>query len=355
MHCLNLTEPVNLGKTLGILGKGDWLCHDLNAFEIARMAPRGTAKIRDWVPSERPYGIPVRTRSSLIIRSGAIGDLLLLTPVLAAIKKREINNRVSICCFPHHFDLFNGNEDIDELVGYPIALKDAYDYAEVISLENTMECDHTQHATDVFAKALQAYTSMTDYRPVYHLSEAEKAATAKYLFKGRPNLVIHPKASVANRDYPFEQWVEVIRQLEQRGWGILLFGQRGQIPEIPPQYANPFVRDLSRSGLSFRECAAILAQAQAFCGVDSAWSHMCHALDIPAVVLFGPFSWETRTSKAPKTFALTGVGECAPCNWHITAGQQFPPGKPCTKIQKCVVLAAIDPQKIVNKISLLKP
>jgi ADP-heptose:LPS heptosyltransferase len=355
MHVMTLREPVNLGKTLGVLPAGEWLVTDLNAFEIAQRAQRGMAKVRDWVPSGRPHGIPVVTRSSLIISNGAIGDILLLTPVLAAIKNREVNNHVSICCFPQRFGLFNGNQDIDELVSYPIPLKDAYGYTELISLENTVECDHTQHATDVFATALGVPTPLADYRPVYSLSEAEKAATEKYLFKGRPNIVIHVKASVANRDYPFEQWVEVMRKLEQRGWGILVFGTPGQFPEIPPQFANPFVRDLSRSDLSFRQCAAILAQAQAFCGVDSAWAHMCHALDIPAVVLFGPFSWETRTSKAPKTIAISGVGECAPCNWHMHAGREFPPGKPCTHVQRCTVLAGITVDRIVQKVCLLKP
>lgn len=288
------------------------------------------------------------------MRSGAIGDLLLLTPALKQ-WKNVTHARLALCCFPHHFPLFEGTGLIDELVSYPMKFSESEKYAFPVTLENTMESDHSQHATDVFAKALGLQTPLADYRPVYCVTDEEKAATEKHLFRNRPNIVIQPKASVANRDYPFTLWGEVIRRLEARGWGVLIVGRKGQIPPMPPQLATPFVRDLSQLDLTFRESAAVLSQTQAFCGVDSAFLHLCHALDIPAVGLFAAFDWKTRTSKAPKTIALSGVGECAPCNWHMHAGRQFPPNKPCTKPKFCTVLASISPERIVSKIDLLKP
>lgn len=357
MHLLTLTEPVNLGKTLGVLEKGQWLCNDLNAFEIARMAPRGAAKIAQWHGASRVAGewmhIPDNDAhgKTLIMRSGAIGDLLLLTPALG----HRMLGPVALCCFPHHFPLFDGNKNISELVPYPLNVDHAWKYKQIESLENTMECDHTQHATDVFAKALGLTTPLSDYRPVYQVTDAEKEAAQKHIFKNRPNIAVQVRASVANRDYPMPQWLEVIKKLEQRGWGILLLGSKGQVPPLAPQDQSPFIRNLAEEGLTFRESAAVLSQCQAFVGVDSAWAHMCHALDIPAVVLFAAFDWKTRTSKAPKTIALTGVGECAPCNWHMHAGRAFPPNKPCSARQQCVVLGSIEPARIVAKVDLLKP
>jgi ADP-heptose:LPS heptosyltransferase len=350
MHTLTLLQPVNLGKTLGILPAGEWLLHDLNAFEIAQKAPRGAALVTpypDRLSDNR--GLP-----HLLMRSGAIGDLLMLTPVLAEIytQRRE---RIALCCFKHHHSIFNGNTDLIGLVEYPLRKDQAGFYSSLETLENTMESDHSQHATDVFAKALGLQTPLRSYKPIYHVTDEEKAATAKHLFTGRPNIVIQPKASVANRDYPFPLWGQVIHKLEKRGWGVLLVGSKGQIPPLPPQWQSPFVRDLSQLGLTFRESAAVLSQANAFCGVDSAFLHLCHALDIPAVGLFAAFDWKTRTAHAPKTIALTGVGECAPCNWHMHAGKQFPPNKPCSTKGLCVVLAGISPERIVSKIDLLKP
>ncbi|HEX2900448.1 MAG TPA: glycosyltransferase family 9 protein [Bacteroidia bacterium] len=364
VHLLTLSEPVNLGKTLGILGAGQWLCHDLNAFEIARLAPRGAAKISQYTIPYQPAGewtdIPDEVdrakRPMLIMRSGAIGDLLLLNPALLQMNaESDGDSEFHLCCFPHHFSIFENCAFIDKLVSYPFCAEDAHKYRAILSLENTMECDHSQHATDVFAKALGLTTPLADYRPVYHVADAEKEVAQKHLFQKRPNLAIQVRASVANRDYPMPQWLEVIKKLEQRGWGILLLGSKGQVPPLAPPDQSPFIRNLAEEGLTFRESAAVLSQCQAFVGVDSAWAHMCHALDIPAVVLFGAFSWETRTSKAPKTIALSGVGECAPCNWHMHAGRAFPPNKPCSKQQLCVVLASIEPERIVAKVDALKP
>lgn len=353
MHLLTLTEPVNLGKTLGVIGAGEWLMHDLNAFEIALKAKRGAAKVVEWTRSPTVAHAGSHPNSTiLLMRSGAIGDLLLLTP---AIREFQTNikhsvRKTEVCCFPHHHSIFDGTDIVP--VAYPLPISRVEEYGHILSLENTMECDHTQHATDVFAKALGITTPLADYRPVYHVTDAEKEAAQKHLFKQRPTLAIQVKASVANRDYPLPLWYEVITKLEQRGWGIVLLGRKGQTPPMPD---HAFIRDLSALDLSFRESAAVLSQCQAFVGVDSAWAHMCHALDIPAVVLFAAFDWKNRTGKAPKTIAISGVGECAPCSWHMHAGHQFPPGKPCTKPQVCTVLASITPERIVAKVGLLKP
>lgn len=82
---------------------------------------------------------------------------------------------------------------------------------------------------------------------------------------------------------------------------------------------------------------------------------MCHALDIPAIGLFGPIPWKLRTSKAPKTQVLTGLAECAPCFHHVHAGSHFPRNMPCAKTQRCVAMGEIDPMRIVAKVDALKP
>jgi ADP-heptose:LPS heptosyltransferase len=340
-------EPVNLGKRLGVLERGSWIMHDINAFEISQRAERRMARVNSYLMSDGDPTGPV-----LVMRSGAIGDLLLLTPALAMLAKTE---KVHLCCFTHHFEIFAGNSDVVELVSYPLKFGDAAKYSRIISLENTMECDHTQHATDVFSQALGFATPPSDYRPKYLVLDEEKEATKQHLFGNRPNIVVQMRASVANRDYTPSGWLEVLVKLEQRGWGVLLIGHKGQIPDLPPQWQNPFIRDLSKLGLTFRQSAAVLAQADAFLGIDSAFAHLSHALDIPAVVLFGPFSWKTRTLHAPKTTAIHGKGACAPCSWHMHAGQMFPPNKPCTRIQQCVVLAEIEPARILAKCDLMKP
>lgn len=287
------------------------------------------------------------------MRSGAFGDLLMLSPVL---KEWPYLQFITLSCFKHHHALFDGwkNREIG-LEEYPLPFEKIKLYSKIVSLENTMELDHEHHATDVFAKALGVPTPLKSYKPIYHVTDAEKAATKKWLFTARPNLAIQPRASTPNRDYPGQLWGEVITKLEQRGWGILLFGKKGQVPPLDKSLQSPFIRNLAEEDLPLRESVAVLSQCDAFCGVDSSFMHFAAALDIPSVSLHGSFPWQIRTLHYPLNTALTGAGDCAGCCWHKHDGQYFPPDKPCTKTGLCVVLASIKPDRIVSKVDSLKP
>lgn len=324
--------------------------HDQNAFEIALKAPRGTVKIKDhgWVPFlSQEEDVP-----TLVMRSGAIGDLLMLTPVLAEMDRLKRDFR--LCCFSHLHDLFRDNPTDNE-VQYPLPLSMVNRYSAIVSLENTMELDSAHLATDVFAKALGVPTPLKNYKPVYCVTAEEKERTKKWLFTARPNLAIQPRASTPNRDYPGQLWGEVIAKLEQRGWGILLLGKKGQVPPLDKSLRSPFVRNLAEEDLPLRDSVAVLSQCDAFCGVDSSFNHFAAALDIPSVSLFGPFKWQTRALHYEHNTSLTGTGDCAGCGWHKHDGEYFPPDKPCTGRGVCVVLANLKPDRIIAKVDSLRP
>lgn len=353
MHVLTLTEPLPLGKTLGDLGAGEWVVTDQHVFEMGNMAARGTATARPMIalPTTHDDGRP-----DLIMRTGAIGDLLMLTPVLHECLWKT-GMKINLCCFPHHFPLFEGNNDITSLVPYPLALSEVYRYRQIFSLENMMECDHTRHPTDIFHDALRLEPGprLAGYKPVYHLKASEIINARQSIFSNRPNIALQLKASVANRDYPLPQWLAVIQGLERRGWGVLLLGARGQISPMPPHVKTPFIRDLSAIDLPLRESAAVLSLCDAFIGIDSAFLHFAHAFDIPAIGLYGPFRWQVRTGGAPNIRAISGTGDCAGCGWHRHNGNIYPPNKPCSTARHCVVLASIQPERVVAAAEKLKP
>ncbi len=352
LHIATLTQSVHLGKTLGDLPRGDWLMNDQNAFEIAMKAERGTVKLRDhgWVTwLNQEHDAP-----TLIMRSGAYGDLLMLSPIL--LEWHLYTNQIPhLSCFKHHHCLFENFPVPIVLEEYPLPLAAVNKYKEVISLDNTLEVDHEYLPLDIFHKKLELVGELRSRKPVYIVTSQEQDATKKWLFSSRPNLAIQPFASTPNRDYPRGLWNDVILKLEKKGWGIILLGKKGQIPPLNKRVVTPFIRNLAEEDLSLRESAAVLSQCTAFCGVDSFFMHLAAALDIPSVSLHGPFKWQTRTADYKLNTAITGVGECAGCSWHKHDGQYFPPNKPCTAHGVCVVLASIQPDRIVAKIDQLKP
>lgn len=349
MHLLSNDAPIPLGnhhgKTLGTLPPGEWMCHDQNAAELLLMAERGSAKMAHC-------GNRLEQRdgeSVLFVRSGAIGDLLFLSPAIQAYKGQHPTARIALSCFPSHHEIVC---DLGiELLPYPLPTWIAKDFDLIISLENLIEQNNTDHATDCFAEAIGV--EVEDYRPIFRLTDVEQlSAQAVFPKTKRTRVGIQCLASVANRDYPLNQWMKVIELLtEKNNCEVFLFGFKDQLPPMKPGTVN--VTNLSERGLSFRQSAAVLSTCDLFVGVDSALLPVCHALNIPAVGLYAAFDWKTRTSKAPQTWALTGLGECAPCNWLKKAGRAFPPNKPCSKVGVCTVLASITPERIVSKLMSL--
>lgn len=343
MHILTNAKPIPM-LSHGTLEPGEWLCHDVNAAELLLMGERGTSQIRgDY--SSQPNDIPAAGRV-VLIRSGAIGDLLYLSPVIAELKRRYPDLHIALSCFPKHHEVVC---DLGvELLPYPLSAEKAGEYDVVLSLEDLIERNHSTHATDCFAEYLTI--PISDYRPVFILNEFERAwGLAEYPKKERRRVGLQCRANVLNRDYRLDLWMKVIEELAAKyKFEVFLFGSKDQLPPLPP---GTRATNLTERSLTFRQSASILATCDAFCGVDSAFLPLCHALDIPAVGLYAAFDWKTRTAKAPKTFALTGVGECAPCSWHRHAGRSFPPGQKCAKENFCNVLASITPERIVGKIA----
>lgn len=348
MHVLTLEKPVNTGEFFGVLQPGSWLMHDRNAFEIGVMADWGSVTAEYFPDQKEPSG------AIMVMRSGAWGDLLLLTPALRAFREKHQGRNVFLCCAKDKFSLFDGSFTVEGLSPYPVSASAAQEhFSTIISLEEAFENRPDIHPTDAFAEMLDV--TVTDYRPRYNVTAAEKESAEKYFTSKRPRLAVHPVATGPNRNYPVTKWGEVLLKLQASGWEIVILGLKGRFPQLLPQIYQEHIHNLADKGLTFRESAAALSCCDAFVGVDSAFIHMCHALDIPAVGLYGPFKWESRTSKAPKTFAITGIGDCKGCSWHPRNGMAFPPNKPCTAKQECVVLSSIPVDQIVGRVNKLKP
>lgn len=342
MHIVRLTK-----ETAGV-PPGEWLCHDTNAFELGLMAERGTVEVSKWTPSAVHWGpMDNPIKSILLIRSGAIGDLLMLSPCIRPLRKKYPNAQIWLCYNKRHWDIFSPGPW--HHIEYPLPLAEAANFDLIIPLENVIESstEKHQHGIDAYAEALGV--TVTDYRPVYKVTEQEDY-DAVYRFprpaiggpvKRRPRAALQLQSSSRIRDYPIQLWGEVVNALLKKDWEIMLIGNKN------PDCSKMGVRVRDCSKLTFREAAAVLAQCDVFCGVDSAFFNLCPALDVPAVGLFGPVAGKTRAIEALGQYTLEGVGKCAPCG-HTRGG--WPAHGPCAQAGVCVPLAEIKPERIVEKI-----
>lgn len=132
--------------------------------------------------------------------------------------------------------------------------------------------------------------------------------------------VIHAGSARSEKFWMPDRWAMVVNHLEKR-WGVasILTGtdsaeEKGQVAGII-RIAGAGA-DWTGS-LSLPQLTAVLRRAVIFCGVDSAPLHLCDAMDTPCVGLFGPtnpYHWRPRF--APSRILRAG--------WD---GEEFQPGQ----------------------------
>lgn len=345
MHILTLASPLDLAAQ-GVLEPGRYLLEDVNAGQLLSMCWDASVD-----STENRWWVNPNPRRILLIRPGGFGDLILLTPVIRALKEKYKQCEFDLACFPQYAPVYEGL-GLCNIIRYPVLLGDTFGrYDGRILFENVIEHgEHhkTLHMSDAFAKA--ARVELTDTHAEYVVSEDEKSWADHYVKKHWPipgavkRIAVQTQASTHSRTYP--QLGEVIAQLYSRGWHCFLLGSPFSIP-IQNRLR---ITNCTLDNLTFRQSAAVLNACDIVLGPDSALIHVAGALGKPAVGLYGAFDYRLRTAYAPNTIALQGHGPCAPCFYHGRNGEHFPRNGPCHKVGKCVVLDSIKVDSVVQKV-----
>lgn len=282
--------------------------------------------------------------SVLLIRPGGYGDLLFLTPIIAAMHERGI--KVTVCTHPRYFSILDGQPCC--MAAYPMLEADVRAFDRIVWMENAVEDSKDDtNIIDLFAE--RAGIKLTDHQCRYAVTDEELAwARERFPRTSKPRIGVQVKASADCRNYPDQLFQLVCTRLVTLGYEVALFGAPGSMT------AHPHYICLPAHGLDIRQSAAVLADCDACIAPDSAICHLAGALNIPTVALYGPFPWQARTRYAPSIFAISGKAPCAPC-FHHARTDPWVAGKPCSTAKHCVALAAIRPEQIVAKVeSMIK-
>lgn len=293
--------------------------------------------------------------SILIGRTGGLGDLTLLTPVLREIKRRWPSVKIAVACIKELGQSIHNIPFIDEVLQYPVARSVAETYDGWIWLENAIEKNEdakTLHSVDCVAKFIGLdLPADCDKRQAYVVTEKERA-WAQWAYpriNGKRRLCVQVGASARCRTYPQQKLGVVIAEFLKQEWEVFLLGQPGEV-KVPEQ-PRPGLRIVT-DGCTFRQRAALIETADCVLAPDSSLLHIAGALDIPAVGLYGPFPWQVRTAYNPTTVVLSRREgfSCSPCFHHATLQKQFPDNCPTRSKGFCGVLDAIPPDQIIKAI-----
>lgn len=130
--------------------------------------------------------------------------------------------------------------------------------------------------------------------------------------------VIHPAAAFATKQWAAANFAQVAEDLRNRGLGVVAITtaeQRSIIDEMNRTMATPVK---AFTDLSLPELTALLARARLFVGNDSGIAHMAAAVQTPAVVIFGSSNtahWRPWARAAAEV--VLEEMECQPCHGYF--------------------------------------
>jgi ADP-heptose:LPS heptosyltransferase/GT2 family glycosyltransferase len=220
----------------------------------------------------------------IVWRDGALGDVLLITPLLPHVKARWPNGEiVTVSRFP---EVFRGNPYVAKSLMTPAAHHNQPfpHYDLIYNLNLAYENTPAMHVVDAYG----AHCGMIPEtkKPSIYPNEAEKT-WAKSMIAGRKAVVIHPVPTAwKGRNLEAHKFNEIANYFKARSWRVLLVGLPGTL-QVEAEV------DL-RGKTTLHQLAALMQQAGLFVGIDSAPMHLAVAADIPVVAAFGGISPEMR-------------------------------------------------------------
>ncbi len=285
----------------------------------------------------------------LVIRGGAIGDLILTLPVLAALREHFPAAHLEVLGYPHIAGLAlagglvdrvravehrgfagffaPGVEPAAELAEYfgsfAVILSYLYDpdgifqtnvkrftRAQFIAGPHRPDEKLNLHAAEVFLRPLERLAIFNaDPVPRLDLAKAfrpsaksgasvipddglpaKRSSTVSEGWRNaRPSLALHPGSGSAKKNWPAEKWAGLLQHLaNQTRLNLVLVGGEAEGERLAQFESQlPAGRVEVLQGLPLVELAARLSRCSSYVGHDSGISHLASALGLRGLLLWG--------------------------------------------------------------------
>lgn len=258
------TVPMHVGHMRSVTVNGD--PHTKRICDEAQAANHVVNRKRwAYYLKRRRFDFPI-----VLKRSYAIGDALLVSPIIRAIA--ESNPLSPIHVQTDYPELFDRNPHVAS-TGKSISIHDAME----IELDGAYENKPMTHIVEAYEKTVrehlpglgkvelktEIYPSLQDYE--WAKNQVNRIGASKLACIGSD------PTTWKGKNWPNDRFTEVRRNLEARGWKTISVGsKKGEVKT------------------TIHQLAALLSMAQLFVGNDSFPLHASQAMGCPTVGIFGP-------------------------------------------------------------------
>ena len=305
------------------------------------LANKGDGSLCQGIEHEKRTVPGILYHRILIVRTDRLGDVLLSTPVIKALRQKFPQAYISMMVSPYTKDTLEGNPALDEIItfdkdaknkGWLATLKFSqalrkkkFDLAIVLHPTGRMHLltflagipkrlgydrkfgslltDRVKHTKQYGQKHESEYAldlirylgiepiDKTLFMPIK--PESEKWVEALFNQVGIKDsdklLVIHPAASCHSRIWPGERYAQVADKLAQQyGFKVVIVSGAGDIQKAETVIKNMHIKALNLAGkTSISQLASLLRRSQLFISTDSGPMHVASALGVPVITIFG--------------------------------------------------------------------
>lgn len=315
----------------------------------------------------------IKYRNILIISLQGIGDLILATPLMRAVKINYPNSKLSILTFESNKEILELNQFVDKVIAFKLSNKN--NVFKIIKLLHTIKkenfdlsiCTYPSGLRSAFIGYLSGIrerlgqglslfknykwiftkqipiteikhailmnldfltllgidpkTANTDL--VFNISDENIRTAEKFLLSngiGKEDLFISihaggGKFTTAYRNWPLENFAKVADNLiEKFNAKIVFIGGKNDEPQITSTISIMRKKPVVAAGkLSIKETAAVIKHSKLLICNNSGPMHIAAALNVPTVSIFASADSRIHRPWGSGHIVIQNLLECAPC------------------------------------------
>ncbi len=298
----------------------------LDIAETEALGRRIVDRARQW--ESRPEVEQVYRRLLVVMEEG-IGNMVMLTPMLRALRQRFPKSHITVLGKKPSTDILKGLDCVDAVLHdwrdqqFDLALCSVWSE----QTRRQFQAKFSRNVTSVFSTELRLgmeHEAEANFKLARHLGYHGDMPMPEVAIQ-QPKIdlplqtpfVVLANASQNNGEWERKRWPyypELAKRLMERGYTVVAVGGPDEARRFGAEFWPDGVIDL-QGKLTLPETAWVIQQADMFIGNDSASAHIAAAVGTPTFVLFGATVVSKNRPLGKNVHVLTRDLPCSPCQY----------------------------------------